>query len=378
MQNQKLDKATRIHGGHFHLLPPHIAAMVILTVAMSSVLLRAQDSPLNSSQITDLKAKAQSGDAEAQTTLGHAYLSGSGVPRNEALAAQWIRKAANHGYAPAENSLGTMYRLGNGVGRDKEEGVRWYEKAARHGSREGMFNLGTCYYNGDGVASSEFTAYNWFLLAEDAGNPAAKEAVSRSAATMSKSDTSSAYVQIADMYEKGEQLPKNEEQAVRWLSKAAEINSPGKLQLAVHLLKGPDPSRNYPEALDLCRTAAKDFAPALPCVGFIYRNGLGVPVDPVEAVKWYRKCADMDTLCMVVLADMELAGEGTKVDRASAFVLLFRAGQMRMKGATQRARELLPQLTKPESKEVERKLRDMRFDPQKVFEALRSAPPATP
>ena len=56
---------------------------------------------------------------------------------------------------------------------------------------------------------------------------------------MSKTETSDALLQIAAMYEKGDQLPKSDEQAVLWLRKAAEIDSRGKLRLAVHLLNGP-------------------------------------------------------------------------------------------------------------------------------------------
>ncbi len=221
---------------------------------------------LSPPQIAELKIKAEGGDPDAQTNLAQAYRDGDGVPANEEVAARWFRKAADQGFARAENNLGTMYRLGDGVERDKEEAVRWYAKAARHGSPEGMFNLGTCYYNGDGIGSNEFTAYAWFLLADDAGNSIAKDAVQRSATTMSNHDTSAAYLQIADMYEKGGELPKNEAQMIRWLRKAAEIDSQGKLRLAVHLLTAPEGSRNYPQALELCKAAAKDYVPALPCV----------------------------------------------------------------------------------------------------------------
>jgi len=385
-------RATNLDGGLFCFL--RIGKQLITVLALCAIGLLAQDHPANvwpstaqaatrnttltTSQFEELKAKAESGDADAQTSLGHAYHAGNGVPANEVLAAQWIRKAADQGFASAENNLGTMYRLGEGVNRDKEEAVRWYEKAARHGSPEGMFNLGTCYYNGDGVGSNEFTAYDWFLLAEDAGNPVAKDAVERSATAMSKHDTSSAYLQIAEMYQKGEQLPKNETQTMRWLRRAADTDSHGKAQLAVHLLTGPEASRNYAEALDLCKSAAKDYAPALPCVGFIYRKGLGVPKDTVEALKWYQKgAAESDTLCMMVLADMETAGEGTKVDRASALIWLFRASQMRTNGAAAKAKDLLSQLTPSEMKEVENKLRQMRYEPKKVFDALRAIPAPT-
>src|SRR4051812_11390060 len=159
---------------------------------------------LTAIELRELMTKANSGDAKAELQLGQAYRHGNGVPKNEESAFKWIQKAAERGDADAENDLGTMYRLGEGVARDKGEAFRWYQKAARHGSAVGMFNLGTCHYNGDGVNSNEYTAYLWFILAQEAGDPIANDAVRRSEASMEKSDRADAYYNIAKMYHKGE------------------------------------------------------------------------------------------------------------------------------------------------------------------------------
>lgn len=50
--------------------------------------------------ISELKSKAQAGDASAQYALGAAYEKGTGVEQNDDLAAQWYRKAAERGNAP--------------------------------------------------------------------------------------------------------------------------------------------------------------------------------------------------------------------------------------------------------------------------------------
>jgi TPR repeat protein len=232
----------------------------------------ARPSPLSASEISQLQARAEAGDAVAQTKLGKAYQDGNGVPQNDNLALKWYCKAAEQGDPSAENDLGIMYRLGEGVTRDKEEAVRWYHKAAKHGSPQAMFNLGACYYNGEGVASNEYFAYAWFLLAKDAGDKVADDAVRRSAAGMSPRETADALMQIADMYQKGEELPKSEDQSMQWMHRAAEIDSGAKLRIAVHFLTGPDSQHDYGQALDLCKKAAKDYAPGLACVGYIYRK----------------------------------------------------------------------------------------------------------
>ncbi len=287
----------------------------------------------------------------------------------------WFRKAADQGDAAAENNIGNMYRFGEAVPRDKVEAARWYAKGAKHGCAEAMFNLGASYYNGDGVASNEFTAYAWFLLAQDAGDSMARDAVQRSAATLSPTDKAGALMQIATMYEKGDQLPKSEEQMLRWLREAAEINSPAKVRLAVHLLSRPDAPQYYGQALDLCKAAAKDYSPGFSCVGYIHRKGLGVTQDSAEAVKWYQKgVAASNPASMLALAEMYSVGEGTKVDRPAAFVLLLRAYAMGISDAKKKASQLLGQMDKSELKRVERTLWDQKLDPKKVFAEMQDTP----
>lgn len=98
---------------------------------------------LSASEISQLKAKAKSGDAEAQLSLGMAYEKGNGVPQNDAAAADWYRKAAEQGNAAAQNNLGVMHRMGSGVSKDMAEAIKWYRKAARQKNANAMFNLGT-------------------------------------------------------------------------------------------------------------------------------------------------------------------------------------------------------------------------------------------
>ena len=325
---------------------------------------------LSAPDISQLQTKADAGDAAAQTKLGKAFQDGYGVPQSDALALTWLRKAAEQGDASAENDLGIMYRMGQGVTRDKEEAVRWYTKAAKHGSPQAMFNLGAAHYNGEGFGSNEFTAYVWFLLAQDAGDPVAKDAVKRSAASMSATDTALALVQIATMYEKGDELPRSDEQTVRWLRRAAEIDAPSKVRLALYLLTGPAAQRDYGEALELCKSASKEFVPALPCVGYIYRRGLGVTQDSAEAVKWYQKAADTNSAAMLALGEMYSTGEGTKIDRPAAFLMFFRASRAGAKGAKQKASDLLRQMDPSELKQVQKKLRDQRLDPKQVLAAV--------
>ena len=330
----------------------------------------AKPASLTSAEVARLTAQADAGDAKAQTALGHAYQTGDGVPQNAETAVKWYRKAAEQGDATAENNLGIMYRTGEGVSRDKEEAVKWYAKSAKHGNSQAMFNLGASYYNGDGVGENEFTAYAWFLLAQDAGNPVADDAAKRSAATASKKDTADTYLQISEMYEKGDELPKDDAQALRWLRRAAKEDSRAKVVLAVHLLRGTEAPQHRAEAFELCKAAATDYPPGMECVGEMYRKGLGTDKNPSEAVKWYQKAAPNNAQAAHELAQMYAAGEGTKANRPEAFMMFFHAAELGSKGALQDALVVWQQMGNEEQRKTADKLRERNLDPTKVIAAL--------
>ena len=81
-----------------------------------------------------------------------------------ALAAQWLRKAADQGHASAQFNLGVMYGNGQGVPQDYTQAVQWYRKAADQGNADAQTNLGHKYANGQGVPQDYALAYMWFNL----------------------------------------------------------------------------------------------------------------------------------------------------------------------------------------------------------------------
>jgi uncharacterized protein len=309
--------------------------------------------------------------------LGRAYEKGDGVRQNFEAALNWFRKAAAQGDGTAENNLGVMYFFGEGVPRDKEQSLHWYRLAAKHGNAEAMFNVGAAYFNGDGVGISDIDAYAWFLLAGDAGSAAGDDAARRSAATMPASDKAHALMHIADMYEKGDDLPQNYQQTLRWLRKAAEMDAGAKVVLAEHLVNGPKAMQNPAEAFQMCSDAAKDSAVGQYCLGTLYLNGLGVAQDPTSAVKWYKKAADWRyPPAMLALADLYETGKGTPVDRPEAFMLLWFAANMRVQGASAKVVALWKAMDQNELAKTRQKLRNARLDPDKVFEVLKSYNPS--
>lgn len=302
------------------------AATFTVPISHASQLENAKLSPL---EISQLQAKANAGDAAAQTNLGKAYQDGNGVPHNDALSFQWYRKAADQGDAMAENNLGVMYHVGAGVGQDKQEAVRWYIKAAKHGNAKAMFNLGACYYNGDGVGVDDVESYAWFLLAQQAGDPGAGEAIQRAESDMVSParHRPAAYVRIAQMYEAGDDLPQDANEAIKWYRKAANGgDADASVKLATLLLSpGRRPTQlEYDEARKRCEEASKVSSGGAYCVALIYKHGMGVKQDPAKSAEWLSRAAEMGhARAALELGEAYWRGEGVKTDPVRAYMWIW-------------------------------------------------------
>lgn len=72
---------------------------------------------------------------------------------------------AEKGYPLAECQVGYFYYRGLGVEKDLAKALYWTQRAAEHGDRDGQYNLATLYENGEGVAKNTDEAKRWYLLA---------------------------------------------------------------------------------------------------------------------------------------------------------------------------------------------------------------------
>ena len=149
-------------------------------VARSAVLVRrglhllgAQPLPQDVT-MADLRTRANAGDAAAQSALDAAYANGRGVPRDDAQAVLWFRKAAEQGDAGAQSDLGWAYALGLGAEKDDAQAMRWLRKAADQGDAEDQFDLGWVYACGLCVQEDVVQAASWYRKAAEQGHPGAQ------------------------------------------------------------------------------------------------------------------------------------------------------------------------------------------------------------
>lgn len=348
-------------------IPSNLAAGVLQTT--SQAVAGNTSAKLSPAEISDLQKRADSGDAPAQFALGRAYETGNGLPRRPDQAAIWYRKAAEQGNEKAQNSLAVLYWLGDGVEKDKAEAVRWYRKAARQGNANAMFNLGAAYYNGEGVNVSDTLAYAWFLLSSEAGNSSGRDAANRSQGEHGSAAFGEACLAIGQMYEKGEDLPKNLELAAGWYRKAADRgNGEATISLAALYLNASD----YSQARAWCEAAAKEKRPGgYYCLGYLYQHGSGVDPNLKEAFRWYEQGArGGNAASMHALASMYENGEGTKQDRVQALVWFLFAARRGNQDAIAEAKKVRSSMTNKEWKDTQKRLpRDI--DPKMLDGILR-------
>ena len=161
------------------------------------------------------------------------YRNGEGVPRDDAEAIEWFLKAARQDEAGAQCILGLMYEEGKGTRQDAAEAVMWYRRAARQGDEEALnnltamcnrgnsiaqFNLGLMYEEGEGVLQDEAEAAKWYRRAAEQEH---EDALNR-LMEMCERGIAVAQFNLGGMYQDGEGVPQDDEEAAKWYRKAAE------------------------------------------------------------------------------------------------------------------------------------------------------------
>jgi len=160
--------------------------------------------PTRTVDVSQIRTKAEGGDAEAQNSLGLLYAKGQGLEQNYTQAAKWYRLAADQGNAGAQVSMGELYEAGQGgVPRNDTEAAKWYRLAAEKGSSRGQYNLAVLYVMGRGVNHDEAEALKWYLRAAEQGE-------------------SLAQFNVGMRYYEGHAVPPDQVEAYFWLNLAAD------------------------------------------------------------------------------------------------------------------------------------------------------------
>ncbi|MBI3563398.1 MAG: SEL1-like repeat protein [Gammaproteobacteria bacterium] len=133
--------------------------------------------------------------------------------------------------------------------------------------------------------------------------------------------TSDMMLNIGFIYENGEGVTQDYNQAQSWYRKAAELdNALAQYNLGLLYENGRGVKQDYAEAVSWYRKSAEqDYASAQNNLAFMYNHGQGVPQDHVEAFAWLQKAAEQGfAMAQANLAEMYINGEGTKKNKTMA------------------------------------------------------------
>ncbi|MBV9610063.1 MAG: sel1 repeat family protein [Acidobacteria bacterium] len=327
---------------------------------LSAVLLLPLLSQAADIRISDLRTRAEAGDATAQVLLGDAYRDGAGVAQNYEQAAKWYSAAAEQGNAEAQGSLGFLYSLGRGVDRDYASAEKWYRKAAKQGNAVAMFNLGTLYYNGNGVAINDTSAYAWFALAEKAGSKEGADAVRRMTTELPAWRLADGKIALANMLLAGDDIPRAFAEAVRLYEELAAQMPQLWVRLAKVYIVGSAVPHDYRRAEQYCMNAASaKVISGMTCLGYLYASGFLLPESPERGFFWYDKAAHLgDPFAWYGLGLMYYEGRGTKQDNHQGYKWLLIATRAYVPTALKSFDSVNAQIDGQTAKKLQRKAFD--------------------
>jgi hypothetical protein len=121
------------------------------------------------SYLSDLKRRADAGDAVAQNNLGHLYLYGNqeyNVSVDLDKGIEYLNMAAEQDQVNAMTTIGWNYFLGDkGAEQNNEEAIYWNKRASELGFSVASYNMGFFYYSGlAGLEQDLLKAKKYWLL----------------------------------------------------------------------------------------------------------------------------------------------------------------------------------------------------------------------
>lgn len=248
----------------------------------------------------DLAQKlADKGDARAHTLIARIHEEGLGVAKNEALAAQWYKRAAELNDVEGMFAYGVILAEGRGVEKNRVGAAEMFERAARTGHAAANYNLGLLFLKGDGKPENPYRAAQHIRYAAEQGIAAAQ-------------------YDLATLYQTGTGVPFDALETARWLRAAAEQGmAVAQYDYAVLLLKGLGLTIDESKAIDYLKSAAdKNIPGAQNRLAHVYKEGVGVKKDTAEAAKW-RLIAKAGGIAEDKALD-ELVAKLPKADRQAA------------------------------------------------------------
>ncbi len=236
------------------------------------------------------KLAADEGHPTAIFQLSIFYLEGYGVPIDEQKFLELLFKAAELGEPTAQSTLGSILTLGAyGQETDPAKGLSWYMKAAQHGNALAQLKVGDAYFGGVLIHRDHQKALEYLTKAANQNDV---QAIQRLGLVL---DVGS------------EEIQPDKAASFQWYMKGASLNDAEcQYGVAMAYFAGDGVEQNFEQAVDwLTKAANNGYDRAQHTIGFMLLRGIHCPVDIEYAKYWFEKAA--------ALGNQEAAGELAKL-----------------------------------------------------------------
>ncbi len=175
------------------LKPAVLAGNPAALYELASLLVQGREMPRDPALGAKLLERAATaGLVPAQFSLGQLYETGVGVPQDLAQAQVWYRRAAERGNTYAMQNLGVLLAAGTDGRTDYPAAIPWFRQAADFGVRDSQYNLAVILAWGMGTPRNPVEAYKWFTLAAKSGDQEAAAKRDEIARELSPADLTTA------------------------------------------------------------------------------------------------------------------------------------------------------------------------------------------
>ena len=173
--------------------------------------------------ITLYSSLAEQGNVDAQHSLGVMYYNGQGVPHDAKESFKWYMLAAEQGNVKSQAAISSMYFIGQGVTQNYQEAMKWWRLSVEQG-----FEVSIAYLKHlASISKPHSSSLEGFTQsAVDDAKSSYENGDYRQAlkilTPLAEKGIATAQYDIAGMYENGEGVTQNYQEALKWYRLAAE------------------------------------------------------------------------------------------------------------------------------------------------------------